>query len=86
MRKFPPVKMPGGRKEWDNIATSESNKAPNQPMGWNPGKKQWEITTDNSRTQISEPSPSNIEKREQFKRPESVREIFRRVGVHSDGG
>jgi hypothetical protein len=51
-----------------------------------PGRRQWKMTTDNIRTQISEPGPNNVEKREQFRRPDSGREIFRRVGVHSDGG
>jgi hypothetical protein len=43
--------------------TSESNKAPSQPIGWNPARRQWKIITNNSRTQISEPSPRNVEKR-----------------------
>jgi hypothetical protein len=41
---------------------------------------------DSSRTEISEPNPSNVEKKTQFKRPDSVREKFRRDGAHSDGG
>jgi hypothetical protein len=36
-------------------------------MGWNPERKQWKMTTDNRRTQISEPSPSNVEKRNSSK-------------------
>jgi hypothetical protein len=40
------------------------------------------MTTDNSTTQISE--PSNVAKRTVQKT--SVREIFRRAGEHSDGG
>jgi hypothetical protein len=63
MRNFPPLKMPRRRREWDNIETSESNKSPNQPSAWNPGRIQWKMNTDNSRTQISEPSPNKTEKR-----------------------
>jgi hypothetical protein len=29
----------------------------------NPGRRQWKMTTDNSRTQISEQGPSNLERR-----------------------
>jgi hypothetical protein len=36
-------------------------------MGWNPRRREWQMTTDNSRTQISEPSPSNVEKRNNSK-------------------
>jgi hypothetical protein len=86
MRNFPSFKTPRNRREWDNIETIESIKTPSQVIGWNPGRNRWKITTDNSRTQISEQSLSNVEKFEQFKKPDSVREIFRRVGVHSDGG
>jgi hypothetical protein len=87
MKNFPLFKTPRRRKQWENIKTSESsNNAPSQPIGWNPGRRQWKMTTDNSRTQISEPSPSNVEKRNSSKDPDSVREIFRRLGVHSDGG
>jgi hypothetical protein len=32
-----------------------------------PGRRQWKMTTDNSRIQISEPSPSNVEKRNSSK-------------------
>jgi hypothetical protein len=64
MKNLRPLKTPRRRKEWENIETSESsNKAPSQPIGWNPGRKQWKMTMDNSRTQISEPSQSNVEKR-----------------------
>jgi hypothetical protein len=66
-QNFPPLKTPRRRKEWDDIETSERNKAPNQPIGWNPGRRQSKMTTDNSRTQISEPSPNNIEKRNSSK-------------------
>jgi hypothetical protein len=52
MRNFPPLKTPRRRKEWDNIERSESNKAPNQPIGWNPKRRQWKMTTDDSRTQF----------------------------------
>jgi hypothetical protein len=45
------------------INRSKSNKAPSQLLRWNPGRRQWKMTTDNSRTQISEPSPSTVEKR-----------------------
>jgi hypothetical protein len=55
MRNIPPLKMPRKRKEWDNTETSESNKAPSQPTGWNLERRQWKINTDNSRTQVSEP-------------------------------
>jgi hypothetical protein len=48
---------------WDNIETSESNKAPSQPIRWNPGRWQWKMTTDNSRTQVSYLSPNNVEKK-----------------------
>jgi hypothetical protein len=37
------------------------------------------MTTDNSRTQTSGPSPNNVDKKEQFKRSVSVSEIFRKV-------
>jgi hypothetical protein len=46
---------------------SESNQVPSQMIGWNPGRRQWKMATDNSRTQISTPSPSNIEKRKSSK-------------------
>jgi hypothetical protein len=32
-----------------------------------PGRRQWKMTMDNSRTQISEPSPINVEKRNSAK-------------------
>jgi hypothetical protein len=32
-----------------------------------PGRRQWKMTTDNSRTQISEPSPSKVKKRNSSK-------------------
>jgi U3 small nucleolar RNA-associated protein 14 len=63
MRNFPPLKTPRRRREWDNIETSESNEAPGQTIGWNTGRGQWKMITDNSRIQISEQSPCNIEKR-----------------------
>jgi hypothetical protein len=47
----------------NNRETSESNKAPSQLIRWNLGRRQWKMTMDNRRTQISEPSPSNVEKR-----------------------
>jgi hypothetical protein len=53
--------------EWDDVETSESRKPPSQPIGWNPGSRQWKMTMDNSRTQISEPSPNNVEKRNSSK-------------------
>jgi hypothetical protein len=56
MRNFPLLKTPRRRRECDNIETSESNKSLNQPSVWNPGRGQWKMTTDNSRTQISETS------------------------------
>jgi hypothetical protein len=49
------------------METNESSKAPSKRIGWNPGRRQWKMTTDNSRTEISEPSPSNIEKRNSSK-------------------
>jgi hypothetical protein len=51
----------------DNIEAVESSKALSQPIGWNPGRRQRKMTTDNSRTLISEPSPNNIEKRNSSK-------------------
>jgi hypothetical protein len=63
MRNFPPLKTPRRRKEWDNIERSGSNEGPSQPIGWKPGRGQRKRTTGNSRTQISEPSPSTVEKR-----------------------
>jgi hypothetical protein len=59
--------------EWDNIETSESNKASSLPIGWSLGRRQRKMTTGNSRTQISEPSKQCREK-EHFKRQVSVRE------------
>jgi hypothetical protein len=67
MRNIPPLKMPRKRKEWDNIETRESNKALSQAIGWNLGRRQCKMTVDSSRTQISEPSPSNVEKRNSSK-------------------
>jgi hypothetical protein len=58
MRNFTPLKTPGKPKEWD--------KAPSQPIGWNPGRRQWKMITDNSRTQISGPNPGNVEKKNSF--------------------
>jgi hypothetical protein len=55
------------KKGGDNIEASENNKAPSQPIGWNPGRRQWKMTTDKSRAQISEPSPGNVEKRSSSK-------------------
>jgi hypothetical protein len=63
MRNFPILKTPRRRRVWYNIERSESSKAPSQPIGWNPGRRQWRMTTDTSRTQISEPRPSSVEKR-----------------------
>jgi hypothetical protein len=34
---------------------------------WNPRRGQWRMITDNSRTQISEPSPNKLEKRNSCK-------------------
>jgi hypothetical protein len=53
--------------EWDNIETSESNKALSQLIGWNPRRGQWKMITDSSRTQISEPSSNKAEKRDSSK-------------------
>jgi hypothetical protein len=50
MWNFPHLKMPRRRREWDNIEASESNKAPSQPIGWNPGRRQWKMNTNNSMT------------------------------------
>jgi hypothetical protein len=63
MRNFPRLKAPRIRKECDNTETCESNKAPSQPIGWNLGRRQWRLTTDDRRTQISEPSPNSVENR-----------------------
>jgi hypothetical protein len=56
MRNFPLLKTPGRQRERDNIETSENNKSLDQPSVWNPGggRGQWKMTTDNSRTEISE--------------------------------
>jgi hypothetical protein len=51
----------------DNIETIESSKVLSQPIGWNPGRRQCKMATDNSRTLISEPSPNNIEKKNSSK-------------------
>jgi hypothetical protein len=58
-----------------NIEASESHKSPSQPIGWNPGRRQWKMTIDNSKIEISETRAKNVEKSN-----------IRRVGVHSDGG
>jgi hypothetical protein len=63
MSNFPILKMPRRLRAWDNTETSESNKAQSQQIGWNSGRWQWKMTTDNSRIQILEPTPNNIEKR-----------------------
>jgi hypothetical protein len=47
--------------------TNESNKPPSQPIGWNPRTRQWEVITDNKKTQISETSPSSVQKRNSSK-------------------
>jgi hypothetical protein len=44
------------------------------------------MTTDKSTTEISEQCPSNVEKMNSSKDQMALREIFRRVGIHSDGG
>jgi hypothetical protein len=67
MRNLLPLKMARRRREWDNIEISESNKGPSQPIGWNPGRRHWKMTTDSSRTEISEPSSSNVKKRNSSK-------------------
>jgi hypothetical protein len=66
MRHFPPLKTPR-RRVCNNIETSESNKAPSLPIGLNTGRRQWKMTMDNSKTQISEPSPNNVKKRNSSK-------------------
>jgi hypothetical protein len=63
MRNFLFLKTPRRRKEWNNIEASESNKFPSQPIGWNPGRRQWKMTMDISKTEISEPSAKNVEER-----------------------
>jgi hypothetical protein len=67
LRNFPFLKTQRRRKEWVNIEASESNKSPSQPIGWNPERRQWKMITDNSRTEISEPSANNVEKRNSSK-------------------
>jgi hypothetical protein len=67
MRNFPLLKTPRRRQEWDNNETRESNKAPSQPIGWYPERRQRKMTTDNSRTQISQPSSSKVKKRNSSK-------------------
>jgi hypothetical protein len=62
MRNSHLLKTPRRRREWDNIETSESNKAQRQPIGWNPGRGKWKMIMDNRRTQISEPSSNKTEK------------------------
>jgi hypothetical protein len=66
MRIFHLLKTPRRRREWGNIETSESSKAQSQPIGWNPGRGQWKMITDNSKTQISETDSNKTEKREQL--------------------
>jgi hypothetical protein len=63
MRNFPILKTSIRRREWDNIETSESSKAPSQLIGWNLGRGLWKMITDNSKSQISEPSSNKTEKR-----------------------
>jgi hypothetical protein len=69
MRNSPPplFKTPRRRRKWDNIQRSESIKAPRKQIRGNPGRRQRKITTDNSGTQISEISPSNVEKKNNSK-------------------
>jgi hypothetical protein len=67
MRNFPLLKTPRRRREWDNIVTSESYKFPSQSIGWNPGRGQWKIITDNNRTPISKPSSNKTEIRNSSK-------------------
>jgi hypothetical protein len=62
MRNFALLKTPKRRKGWDNIEKSESNTAPSQPTGWNPGKGQWKMVTGNSTIQISQLSSNKTEK------------------------
>jgi hypothetical protein len=67
MRNFPRLKTPRRRKKWDHIERSESNKASSQAIGRNPGRRHWKMTTNKSRTQIFEPSPSIVEERNSSK-------------------
>jgi hypothetical protein len=67
VRNFPFLKTPRRRKEWDNIEASESHKSPSQPIGWNPGRRQWKKTMDNSKTEISQTSAKNVERRNSSK-------------------
>jgi hypothetical protein len=68
MRNFLPLKTSRRRtREWNNTETSDSNKASSQPIGWNPRSRQWKMTTDNRRTQISESSPNSAAKRNSSK-------------------
>jgi hypothetical protein len=67
MTNFPLLNTPRRRREWDNIAPSESSKAPSQPIGWNPGREQGKIITNNSKTQISEPNSNKTEERNSSK-------------------
>jgi hypothetical protein len=61
------LKTPRKQREWDNIETNEISNAPSQPIGWNPGRRQWKMIMDNSRTQISEPCSNKTEKRNSSK-------------------
>jgi hypothetical protein len=79
MRNFPTLKMPRKPRECSNIQTTESNKAPSQPIGWNPGRMHRKTTMDESRTQICEPNPNN-ERKERVQRPDIVREILNLLG------
>jgi hypothetical protein len=67
MSNFPILKTPRRLRVWDNTETIESNKDLSQPTEWNPGGRQRKMTTNNSRTLISEPSPNNVEKRNSSK-------------------
>jgi hypothetical protein len=64
VRNFPLLKTPRRQREWE---TSEISKAPSQPIGWNPGRGQWKMITDNSKTQTSEPNSNKTEKRNSYK-------------------
>jgi ABC-type oligopeptide transport system ATPase subunit len=59
----------------DNIETSETGKAPGQLIGWNPGRGQWKLITDNSMTQISETNSNKTEKRNQTILEKSLDEL-----------
>jgi hypothetical protein len=49
-------------REWDNIETSESSKAPSQPIGWNPGGGQRKMITESSKILISEEIETRLRK------------------------